>query len=411
MLRSGGVEEKPARRRHEIATMTGDARLSAPNSSGRIRVLTFLHSFAPGGVERVALRLVRHWRATGVDAPLILGRDDGAMREEFADIAFDMPRQPRAHQASWETLWMILTLPAAIRRLRPDVLFVAGSTYTIVAVAMRLLLGRGCPPIVVKISNDLARRDLNPLGRFFWRAWLRIQARCAHSWVVMDESMVPELPPLMARRGHVVHDPAISATQLMPARGARAYGPRRFVAVGRLVGQKHFALMLRAFARAVQPGETLTIFGDGAERGALEALAASLGIADRVRFAGHVADAPAQLPAYDVLLMSSRYEGVPAVVIEALSAGLSVVSTDCGAGLRSLLGQGRFGTIVPQNEALLAEAIRTAPAAPLDRTALLASLQRFTIERSAQDYLALFVEAAAARAARQPIRLEQKVPA
>ncbi|WP_333573861.1 glycosyltransferase [Sphingomonas sp.] len=362
-------------------------------------------------MERVALRLVRHWRAGGMDAPLFLGRQDGAMRAEFADIAYDMPRQPRISQASWETLWMILRLPAAIRRLRPDVLFVAGSTYTIVAVAMRVLLGRDCPPIVVKVSNDLARRDLNPVGRFFWRTWLHIQARCAHSWVVMDESMMPELAPVMARRGHVVHDPAISAEQLLPAHGPRPAGPRRFVAIGRLVAQKHFALMLRAFARAVQPGETLTIFGDGAERAALEALAAALGIADRVRFAGHVADAPARLGDYDVLLMSSRYEGVPAVVIEALAAGLAVVSTDCGAGLRSLLGQGRFGTIVPQDEALLAEAIRTAPATPPDRDALLESLRRFTIERSAQAYWGLFEAAAAGRASGPPVRLEQEASA
>ncbi|WP_245824902.1 glycosyltransferase [Sphingomonas azotifigens] len=385
--------------------------MSPKSNNGRIRVLTFLHSFAPGGVERVALRLVRHWRAMGVDAPLFLGRDDGAMRDEFADIAYAMPRQPRRSQAGWETLWMILTLPGMIRRQRPDVLFVAGSTYTIVAVAMTLLLGRRCPPIVVKVSNDLARCDLNPVARFFWRLWLRIQARCARRWVVMDESMLPELPPVMARRSEVVHDPAIDATQLLPVRAERGAGPRRFVAIGRLVGQKHFALMLRAFAQAVQPGETLTIFGDGPERAALEALARSLGIGDRVWFAGHVADAPAQLPGYDVLLLSSRYEGVPAVVIEALAAGLAVVATDCGAGLRSLLGQGRFGAIVPQDAALLAAAIRTAPCAAPEREALLASLRRFTIERSAQDYLALFVEAAAARTPGQPVRLEQEAHA
>ncbi len=385
--------------------------MSAPSDTGRVRVLTFLHSFAPGGVERVALRLVRHWRAAGVEALLFLGREDGAMREEFADVAYAVPRQPRFHQRRWETLWMILTLPAEIRRARPDVLFVAGSTYTIVAVMMRLLLGRRCPPIVVKVSNDLARRDLNPMGRFFWRAWLRIQARCARSWVVMDEAMLPELPPVMAQRGHVVHDPAIAAAQVLPPRAERAAGPRRFVAIGRLVAQKHFALMLRAFARAVQPGETLTLFGDGPERAALEALAASLGIADRVRFAGHVADAPAQLAGYDVLLMSSRYEGVPAVVIEALAAGLAVVSTDCGAGLRSLLGQGLFGTIVPQNEVLLAEAIRTAPSQVPDRPALRASLDRFTIERSAQAYLDLFVEAAAAHARSRAVLPTQEVPA
>ncbi|NWP00870.1 glycosyltransferase, partial [Escherichia coli] len=47
--------------------------------------MTFLHSFEPGGVERVALRLVRHWRAMGIDARLFLGREEGALRAELAD--------------------------------------------------------------------------------------------------------------------------------------------------------------------------------------------------------------------------------------------------------------------------------------------------------------------------------------
>ncbi|WP_240610120.1 glycosyltransferase [Sphingomonas pokkalii] len=363
------------------------------NSSGRIRVLTFLHSFEPGGVERVALRLVRHWRAAGVDAPLFVGRQTGPMREEFADIAFDVPRQPRRSQAGWETLWMILTLPAAIRRLRPDILFVAGSTYTIVAVMMRLLLGRRCPPIVVKISNDLARRDLPVIPRFFWRAWLRIQARCARFWVVMDESMLPELPGVMARRSRVVHDPAIELDRIVTAPRVADGGPRRFVAIGRMVAQKHFALLLRAFAKAVRPGETLTILGDGAERTALEALAGELGIAGQVQFAGHVPDAAARLAEFDALLMSSRYEGIPAAIIEALAAGLAVVTTDCGRGVHGLLGEGRFGVIVPQDEAALAAAIR-APTPMADRAEVRAFLERFTIDRSAQLYLNVFAEAA-----------------
>lgn len=140
-----------------------------------MRVLTFLHSFEPGGVERVALRLVRHWRALGIDAPLFMGRSEGAMAADVAaGLAFETPRAP--FPTAWcETLWMILTLPRAIRRLRADVLFCAGNSYTVVAVALRLLLGRNCPPIVAKISNSLDRPDLGPLARWGYVRWLRIR--------------------------------------------------------------------------------------------------------------------------------------------------------------------------------------------------------------------------------------------
>ena len=61
-----------------------------------MRILTFLHSFEPGGVERVALRLVRHWKASGVDAPLFMGRADGAMRAELGEgLDCQMPKPPR----------------------------------------------------------------------------------------------------------------------------------------------------------------------------------------------------------------------------------------------------------------------------------------------------------------------------
>ncbi|WP_204320187.1 hypothetical protein, partial [Klebsiella oxytoca] len=71
-----------------------------------VRVLTFLHSFEPGGVERVALRLVRHWRAMGIDARLFLGREEGALRAELADdLVYAVPSRPSIGTARWETLW------------------------------------------------------------------------------------------------------------------------------------------------------------------------------------------------------------------------------------------------------------------------------------------------------------------
>ena len=370
-----------------------------------MRVLTFLHSFEPGGVERVALRLVRHWRAMGVEAPLFLGREEGALRAELADaLAYTAPSQPPIGTAWWETPWMIARLPAEIRRTRPDVLFVSGSTYTIVAAAMKLRFGKRCPAIVVKISNDLVRRDLPPTARFLWRFWLRVQARFAWTWVIMDEAIAKDLPTGMRTSFRVVHDPAIEEARIRAPDPRRADLPRRFVAVGRLAPQKDYPLMLRAFARGAREDETLTIYGDGPDRAALETLAAALGITERVDFVGHVSDAASRLSGFDTLLLSSRYEGVPAVLIEALAAGLSVISTDSGAGVRSVLGDGHYGVIVARDEAALAAAIANADAAstPAPHASRREHVRRFTIEQAAGIYLDTFVAAARGEAHTTP---------
>ncbi len=80
-----------------------------------MRVLTFIHSFATGGVERTALRLVRQWRDQGIDAQLWVGRPSGTMREELAaDLPCICPRQPPFPVGWMETLWMMLLLPQVV---------------------------------------------------------------------------------------------------------------------------------------------------------------------------------------------------------------------------------------------------------------------------------------------------------
>ncbi|KAK0331494.1 hypothetical protein LTR94_028697, partial [Friedmanniomyces endolithicus] len=208
-----------------------------------MKILTFLHSFEPGGVERIALRLVREWRASGYDAPLFMGRTDGAMRDDVgADLAYHSPRQPRIGSGWWETIWMIVTLPGFIRRTRPDALFCAGNTYVVVAVAMKLLLGRACPRIVAKISNDLDRADQPRAGRMGYRLWLRFQGMFIDRAVAMAEPMVGEIAEYLriARtRIDIVPDPALSDAMIRDVRKKCARTPavtqgRRFLAVGRL---------------------------------------------------------------------------------------------------------------------------------------------------------------------------------
>lgn len=364
-----------------------------------MRILTFLHSFEPGGVERVALRLVRHWREQGVDAPLFMGRSDGAMRAELGEgLECQLP-PPLPVPVAWcETLWMIATLPSVIRRLRPDLLFCAGNSYAVVVVAMKLLLGRRCPPVVAKISNDLERRDMPWPVRILYRGWLRLQGFFIDHFVAMAEGMEAEIAALIrpgAAAISVIPDPALSKAQIdrlraAPSPPAQANG-QHFVAIGRLARQKNFALMLYGFVLGARSQDRLTIYGDGPERRALQRLADRLGLSGRVAFAGHVPDPANRVARSDILLLSSDYEGVPAVVLEALAVGVRVIATRCSGAMCALLAHGRLGRLVPTgNVRALAGAIAVADQLLQDTAASLAQAHRFTLEAASGAYLTSF---------------------
>ena len=362
-----------------------------------MRVLTFLHSFEPGGVERIALRLVRQWRALGVDAPLFLGRADGDLRHDVgAGLGFSMPRQPRIATAPWETLWMILTLPKVVRDQQPDILFCAGNTYAVVAVALKLVLGRRCPPIIAKISNDLDRLDKPWWQRLPYRLWLKINGRCFDHVVAMEQSMRDEIREGLALPEcaiTIIPDPALSAPLIARLRERRPVGlpagsGRRFVAVGRLAPQKNIALMLRAFGHGRGPDDHLTVIGDGPERAKLQVLAARLGLGAAVEFRGYVSEPAQILPEFDILLLSSNYEGVPAVILEALAARLSIIATDCSRSMAALLQYGVLGALVPVgDERGLAAAIASARVGVQNEALSLAQAERFTLEHASELYL------------------------
>ena len=365
-----------------------------------MKILTFLHSFEPGGVERVALRLAAYWQKQGLNAPVFMGCADGAGRiAEAKLLRLICPAKPPISPALIETIWMIATLPRAIRREQPDVLFCAGNSYSVVAVAVKLLLGNDCPPIVAKISNDLVRRDLPLPARWLYHLWLRIQAMFLDQVVAMEASMKPEIARYMGisdDRTMVIPDPAISKADIhrlarLRKNNVKEVAGRRFVAVGRLTRQKNIAMMLRAFAKGTVSGDTLVIVGDGALRKSLEAQSRSLGLADCVHFAGHVDDIAPWLAKADFYLMSSHYEGVPAVIVEALAAGLPIITTNCSNAISAMLDGGRLGRIVAAGEEhQMARAIRlAAPDFHLSADRIDMAGQ-FTLENSGRLYAGLF---------------------
>lgn len=182
------------------------------------------------------------------------------------------------------------------------------------------------------------------------------------------------------------------------------------VGCGRLHPQKAFDVLIRAHALARAdgaPAHHLVILGEGASRSELERLAADLGVADSVHLVGKVANPHAVTARAAVFALSSRVEGYPLVLVEALCAGVPVIATDCATGPREILDDGRFGDLVPSEEpAALAEALTRHLLTPdrlraVARDAAAVAHARFDHAAAARQHLAALASAATGLLPRQ----------
>lgn len=313
-------------------------------------ILTYAESLAGGGVERAQLELCRQWIAAGRRVILVIGSTQGPLRGEIPPgielIELGSDRYPA-----------LLALPRHVRAVAPDVIFCPGNYYTGIAAVAKLRLGRACPPIVAKISNAFARADQGAVAAWGYRRWLRRHPAFIDHFVAMGEAMreeairVARLDPATV---DVIPDPLPQALPSGPAPGLP--GEPFILGVGRLNPQKRWDRLIESIARL--PALHLVILGDGPERAKLEALTARLGITDRVHLPGHSGDPLAAMRAARVVALTSDFEGIPAVLREALSVGTPVVATDSAVSIRDIV-QLHQGSIVPIADAAALDAALT----------------------------------------------------
>ncbi|MCA3184723.1 glycosyltransferase [Cupriavidus sp.] len=200
---------------------------------------------------------------------------------------------------------------------------------------------------------------------------LRHQCKVDYDAVVMltdsmladARELMPDAASRLVRLYNAIDLDNIRARAAQPLEPGLVPAGPFIVSVGRLEeSQKDFTSLLHAYARLVKQGieERLVLVGDGASRPRLEALAKSLGLGDRVIFAGFQSNPYAWIGQARLMAFSSKMEGLPNVLLEGLAVGQVVVSTDCPTGPREILDDGRAGLLVPVGDVEgLAEAIRS----------------------------------------------------
>lgn len=327
----------------------------SPNAGGppRARVVAlFVPSLIGGGGERITLILARDLRALGYRVDLVVGTSEGPLRSEVPEGVelVDLGRR-RLRSA-------LYPLVRYLRRRRPDVILPTiehANVLAIVAVAV----ARTPTRVVPRVANTLSmsrRAASTPAARLTGHL-VRGLYRYADVLVACSHGMADDLAGLTGvprSEIRVIPNAAVGADLPALARQPVDHpwlsdgdGPV-IVAVGRLSPQKNFHLLLDAFALVRRRRDArLVILGEGDQREDLARHARSLGVADEVDLAGFDQNPYRYMARADVFALSSDWEGLPGVLIEALACGATVVATDCPSGPREILDGGRYGRLVP----------------------------------------------------------------
>lgn len=357
------------------------------------RVLVFLPSLAGGGAERAITIVANGLAERGVEVVLVLAEATGPY------LGMVLPAIQVVDLGAKSMLQALPRLARELRARQPDALLAAMSHANVIAaLAHRMAHSRSRLVLSERAHITSVFGEYRGLRMRVTKFLMRLTYPWADRVIAVSCGVAEDLPrhvPLAPDRIVPVYNPVIDdhlrqqATE-SPSHPwlARAHIPV-VLAAGRLIPQKDFHTLLRAFAlvRRERP-LCLVILGEGELRGELLALARELGVSEDVALPGFEANPFAAMREAGVFVLSSRYEGLPGVLIQAMACGTRVVSTDCPSGPREILEDGRWGALVPMGEPQpMAEAIRAAlddPSPPDVR----ARAADFTVEQAVAGYAA-----------------------
>jgi glycosyltransferase involved in cell wall biosynthesis len=366
---------------------------TARGASSQPVVALLLREFDGGGAERALINLANGLAELGLEVDLLVLKGAGPFRHYLS------PRVRVVELTSVErgalTLLAVGKLARYLRRRKPARLVSTLEALSIVAFFAHLLVGRS-RDLVIRVATTFDREP-RPLLR-------RILISLVYRWhrgafVANAEQSAANLGENFAiedGRLRVIHNAVdLGAIEEM-SRGALEHGVPggRFVLfAGRLTPAKRVDRLIRAVARLdASLGVKLVVLGDGPLREPLEALVAELGLQERVHMPGFAANPYAYMSRAAVFVLSSDYEGMPTVLIEALACGCPVVATDCVSGPREVLGGGEWGELVPVGDVeALAAAIERTLRDPIPADRLRERARFFSVPKAAEAYARLLL--------------------
>lgn len=334
-----------------------------------IRCAWFLTDLRVGGAERLPLILLP--RMEQVAGTLVLMKDFVELTvPPGVEVTHLLSGQPRLRAA-----WPALAGPALRAAEAADVVVggMEGAPVIVAALAARL---RGRPLVAVVPTRLDRYREHIRLGALHWRM-LRWALRSCRAVITASEDSRDAVLALgvRAERALVIPNPVSPWAEMLGDRSPTPGDPPRLITVARLEAIKGVDVALAAAARLKDVSFTWDVIGSGPDEQALRHRAGELELNGQVRFRGFVAELAPELGHADVFVLSSRVEGLPIAMLEAMAAGLAIVATRSGTGVEQALQSGAGILVPPDDPEALAAALRSLLAQP-ERIAALGAAAR-----------------------------------
>lgn len=321
-----------------------------------MRILVVTHSLATGGTDRVAVHLANGFAQRfetvllNVQKPVPEARLLDMIDPSVRRVSLEREKKSRA----LDLLTSVFDFVSEVRRLKPDLILASGNNNSLFSALGHVANPNRGRRFAVKITNPIIREKDRWFKRAFRSALYRlVLGRCSHILALSqgEALRLTELYPDLSGNIRVVQNPYVTDAMVdLCAKREAATTRRTFLAIGRLHHQKNLSLMLDAWAQANLASARLQIAGEGPLRDQLVAQAEALGIAGSVDFLGYRPNITEYLSGAHCLLLSSDYEGLPAVVLEALAAGCPLISTDCFPSAVEMLGNMPGCKVVPPRD-------------------------------------------------------------
>jgi glycosyltransferase involved in cell wall biosynthesis len=393
------------------------------------KIAVLLPSLEGGGAERSMLNLAKAFLAQGRAVDLVLCKAKGAYLGEIPEGANMIELPPTGGmQTRWKAavenirdfrallrpvllaskiapeVARIESLRRYMEQHRPDVILSALTYCNLVAIWAKQGSNLNVPVVVSeRIALSTYCSSPSNFRKWRWRYLPELVRRTypgADAVVSVSNQVADDLTTVVGldkASVTTIYNPVVdnvlrtNAQESLEHTWFSSQAVPVILGVGRLTEQKDFSTLMRAFAdvRATREAR-LVLLGEGRLRAELEDLASKLDIQEDVDMPGFVENPFQYMARASVLVVSSEYEGLPGVLIQALACACPVLSTDCPGGSREILADGKYGPLVDVGDADgMAKAILAQLDSPTDKDVLLGRAEDFSVARAVDNYLAL----------------------
>lgn len=356
-----------------------------------MKILVIIPNLGLGGAERLHINIANEWEKNGHEVCFALLREEGMLMETLSK---------NINIKNLNAKRIFFSLPNIfkfIKEFQPTHIIAAMWPLTVIASwawAMNGFRGKYFPVEHCEF-NDAHLQSIGSNKLLFKLSgiFLNLSTKIIFVSEGVRESFQSKIFLIRNKSSVILNGTKLQDQSLILRHPKKT--KKNILAVGRLSSQKDFKTILHAFSLALEHRNDmiLNIVGDGPEMNNLQQTAKTLGISQYVNFAGSVIDPTSYFLDADVFIHSSFYDGMPMVLIEALSFGISIISTDTPYGPKEILSDGKFGDIVPIGDIKqISQLILLRVEEPIPKEIIFSRASDYSIKQAAMNYIKVFEE-------------------